>query len=187
MLVPLREMAEVEDITLVTVQGWVKKLGAFQPHTTPSGPPVPRRTVVLKDLAWANKEVETFVCILGEEDVVYDVYVAAAAIDIRPTTKVTHVRAKRSSWGLSLHSTEHTSVEAHPSKNEYINLLEVINGDKEVQVMGYRTLPDGDMEVLDPSDKEYVVPQAMWDAVVGKTVPAMPFHLFKFEKAKLLS
>ncbi|CAL8386124.1 unnamed protein product [Boreogadus saida] len=40
-----------------------------------------------KKLAWANKEVETFVCILGEEDVVYDVYVAAAAIDIRPTTK----------------------------------------------------------------------------------------------------
>ncbi|CAL8389978.1 unnamed protein product [Boreogadus saida] len=39
-----------------------------------------------KKLAWANKEVETFVCILGEEDVVYDVYVAAAAIDIRPTT-----------------------------------------------------------------------------------------------------
>ena len=25
-------------------------------------------------LAWANKEVETFVCILGEEDVVYDVF-----------------------------------------------------------------------------------------------------------------
>ncbi|CAL8401172.1 unnamed protein product [Boreogadus saida] len=40
-----------------------------------------------KKLAWANKEVETFVCILGEEDVVYNVYVAAAAIDIRPTTK----------------------------------------------------------------------------------------------------
>ena len=40
-----------------------------------------------KTLAWANKEVETFVCILGEEDVVYDVYVAAAAIDIRPTLK----------------------------------------------------------------------------------------------------
>ncbi|CAL8388344.1 unnamed protein product [Boreogadus saida] len=40
-------------------------------------------------LAWANKEVETFVCILGEEDVVYDVYVAAAVIDIRPTTKGT--------------------------------------------------------------------------------------------------
>ncbi|CAL8386098.1 unnamed protein product [Boreogadus saida] len=40
-----------------------------------------------KKLAWANKEVETFVCILGEEDVVYDVYVAAAVIDIRPTTK----------------------------------------------------------------------------------------------------
>ena len=40
-------------------------------------------------LAWANKEVETFVCILAEEDVVYDVYVAAAAIDIRPTTKGT--------------------------------------------------------------------------------------------------
>ncbi|CAL8234672.1 unnamed protein product [Boreogadus saida] len=40
-----------------------------------------------KKLAWANKEVETFVCILGEEDVVYDVYVAATAIDIRPTTK----------------------------------------------------------------------------------------------------
>ncbi|CAL8272389.1 unnamed protein product [Boreogadus saida] len=40
-----------------------------------------------KTLAWANKEVETFVRILGEEDVVYDVYVAAAAIDIRPTTK----------------------------------------------------------------------------------------------------
>ena len=42
-----------------------------------------------KKLAWANKEVETFVCILGEEDFVYDVYVAAAAIDIRPTTKGT--------------------------------------------------------------------------------------------------
>ena len=42
-----------------------------------------------KKLAWANKEVETFLCILGEEDVVYDVYVAAAAIDIRPTTKGT--------------------------------------------------------------------------------------------------
>ncbi|CAL8388177.1 unnamed protein product [Boreogadus saida] len=42
-----------------------------------------------KKLAWANKEVDTFVCILGEEDVVYDVYVAAAAIDIRPTTKGT--------------------------------------------------------------------------------------------------
>ncbi|CAL8268023.1 unnamed protein product [Boreogadus saida] len=42
-----------------------------------------------KTLAWANKEVETFVCILGEEDVVYDVYVAAAVIDIRPTTKGT--------------------------------------------------------------------------------------------------
>ncbi|CAL8361622.1 unnamed protein product [Boreogadus saida] len=40
-------------------------------------------------LAWANKEVETFVCIFGEEDVVYDVYVAAATIDIRPTTKGT--------------------------------------------------------------------------------------------------
>ena len=53
--------------------------------------------------------------------------------------------------------------------------------------MGYRTLPDGDMEVLDPSDNEHVIPQAMWDAVVGKTVPAMPFQLlFKFEKAKLL-
>ncbi|CAL8390067.1 unnamed protein product [Boreogadus saida] len=40
-----------------------------------------------KKLAWANKELETFVCILGEEEVVYDVYVAAAAIDIRPTTR----------------------------------------------------------------------------------------------------
>ena len=39
-----------------------------------------------KTLAWANKEVETFLCILGEEDVVY---VAAAAIDIRPTIKGT--------------------------------------------------------------------------------------------------
>ena len=42
-----------------------------------------------KMLAWSNKEVETFLCILGEEDVVYDVYVAAAAIDIRPTIKRT--------------------------------------------------------------------------------------------------
>ena len=41
-----------------------------------------------KTLAWANKEMETFDCILGEEDV-YDVYVAAAAIDIRPTIKGT--------------------------------------------------------------------------------------------------
>ncbi|CAL8370455.1 unnamed protein product [Boreogadus saida] len=41
-----------------------------------------------KTLAWANKEVETFLYILGEEDV-YDVYVAAAAIDIRPTIKGT--------------------------------------------------------------------------------------------------
>ena len=40
-----------------------------------------------KTLAWANKEVETFLCILGEEDVVYDVYVAATVIDIRPTLK----------------------------------------------------------------------------------------------------
>ncbi|CAL8387425.1 unnamed protein product [Boreogadus saida] len=51
-------------------------------------------------LAWANKEVEKFVCILGEEDVVYDVYVAAAAIDIRPTTKALctaalHVRSSQ--------------------------------------------------------------------------------------------
>ncbi|CAL8349298.1 unnamed protein product [Boreogadus saida] len=45
--------------------------------------------IVKSTLAWANKEVETFACILGEEDVVYDVYVAAAAIDIRPTTKGT--------------------------------------------------------------------------------------------------
>ncbi|CAL8340797.1 unnamed protein product [Boreogadus saida] len=44
-----------------------------------------------KKLAWANKEVETFVCILGEEDVVYDVYVAATAIDIRPTTKASMI------------------------------------------------------------------------------------------------
>ena len=42
-----------------------------------------------KTLAWANKEVETFLCILGEEDVVYDVYVASAAIDIRRTLKGT--------------------------------------------------------------------------------------------------
>ena len=42
-----------------------------------------------KTLAWANKEVETFLCILGEEDVVYDVYVATAAIDILPTLKGT--------------------------------------------------------------------------------------------------
>ena len=42
-----------------------------------------------KKLAWANKEVEAFVCILAEEDVVYDVYVAAAVIDIRPATKGT--------------------------------------------------------------------------------------------------
>ena len=38
-----------------------------------------------KTLAWANKEVETFLCIIPA----YDVYVAAAAIDIRPTTKGT--------------------------------------------------------------------------------------------------
>jgi hypothetical protein len=44
---------------------------------------------ICKTLAWANKEVETFVCILGEEEVVYDVYVAAAAIDFRPTRKGT--------------------------------------------------------------------------------------------------
>ena len=53
--------------------------------------------------------------------------------------------------------------------------------------MGYRTLPDGDMEVLDPMDNEHVVPQAMWDAVIGETVPAIPFNLlFTFERAKLL-
>ena len=53
--------------------------------------------------------------------------------------------------------------------------------------MGYRTLPDGDMEVLDPSDNEHVIPQAMWDAVIGETVPAIPFHLlFTLERAKLL-
>ncbi|CAL8237151.1 unnamed protein product [Boreogadus saida] len=54
-------------------------------------------------LAWANKEVETFVCILGEEDVVYDVYVAAAAIDIRPTTKEGWT-AKEHVWRLLLTS-----------------------------------------------------------------------------------
>ncbi|CAL8335866.1 unnamed protein product [Boreogadus saida] len=53
-----------------------------------------------KKLAWANKEVETFVCILGEEDVVYDVYVDAAAIDIRPTTKVTAGHDDRKSLAL---------------------------------------------------------------------------------------
>ena len=36
-----------------------------------------------KTLAWANKVVETFLCILGEEVVVYD------AIDFRPTLKGT--------------------------------------------------------------------------------------------------
>jgi hypothetical protein len=53
--------------------------------------------------------------------------------------------------------------------------------------MGYRTLPDGEKEFLDPSDNEHVIPQAMWDAVIGKTVTAIPFHLlFTFERAKLL-
>ncbi|CAL8337955.1 unnamed protein product [Boreogadus saida] len=52
-----------------------------------------------KKLAWANKEVETFVSILGEEDVVYDVYVAAAAIDIRPTTKeLVNVAREKEVW-----------------------------------------------------------------------------------------
>ncbi|CAL8397708.1 unnamed protein product [Boreogadus saida] len=58
-----------------------------------------------KKLAWANKEVETFVCILGEEDVVYDVYVDAAAIDIRPTTKGDNL-----SW--------HTEIESHRGRKE---------------------------------------------------------------------
>ncbi|CAL8387350.1 unnamed protein product [Gadus morhua 'NCC'] len=42
---------------------------------------------------------------------------------------------------------------------------EVINGDKGVQVMGYRTLPDGEKEFLDPSDNEHVIPQAIEEVV----------------------
>ncbi|XP_059901873.1 uncharacterized protein LOC132453028 [Gadus macrocephalus] len=164
MLVPLREMAEVEEMTLLTVQGWVKELGAFHPQTAAGGPPVPRRAVVLKD---GDTEVEL---VLWRE-------ANLTQLEVGLLIRGTHLRAKRSNWGLSLHSTGHTSVE-------------VINGDKEVQVMGYRILPDGDMEVLDPSDNEHVIPQAMWDAVIGKTVPAIRFHLlftlFTFERAKLL-
>ena len=47
--------------------------------------------------------METFVCILGEVDVVYDVYVAAAAINIRPTTKGTVVSGNATSelsWAI---------------------------------------------------------------------------------------
>ncbi|CAL8256144.1 unnamed protein product [Boreogadus saida] len=58
-----------------------------------------------KKLAWANKEAETFVCILGEEDVVYDVYVAAAVIDIRPTTKDKNLTADFPSSGVKLSAT----------------------------------------------------------------------------------
>ncbi|CAL8269554.1 unnamed protein product [Gadus morhua 'NCC'] len=39
-----------------------------------------------------------------------------------------------------------------------------------VQAVGFRTLPDGDKEVLDPCAKEHVVPPAMWDAAFGQTV-----------------
>ena len=63
-----------------------------------------------KTLAWANKEVETFVCILAEEDVVYDVYVAAAAIDIRPTLKGTvggGYATSELSWAITAPSLPH--------------------------------------------------------------------------------
>ena len=41
---------------------------------------------------------------------------------------------------------------------------------KGVQAVGFRTLPDGDKEVLDPCAKEHVVPPAMWDAAFGQTI-----------------
>ena len=46
-------------------------------------------TCRVKSLLGRTRRWRRFVCILGEEDVVYDVYVAAAAIDIRPTLKGT--------------------------------------------------------------------------------------------------
>ena len=55
-----------------------------------------------------------------------------------------------------------------------------------VYAVEFKTPPDRDKEVLDPCGNEHVVPQAMWDAAFGPTVPAMPLKLFKFEKAKLL-
>ncbi|CAL8292756.1 unnamed protein product [Boreogadus saida] len=65
-----------------------------------------------KKLAWANKVVETFVCILGEEDVVYDVYVAAAAIDIRPTTKGLTLR-RRLGGGCGPERLRHAGERSH--------------------------------------------------------------------------
>ncbi|CAL8362671.1 unnamed protein product [Boreogadus saida] len=90
---------------------------------------------VPKTLAWANKEVETFVCILGEEDVVYDVYVAAAAIDIRPTTKGTVGSGNATSelsWAISpppyrtfaIRSVPHPAVEKrHMFPGSYVPLF----------------------------------------------------------------
>ncbi|CAL8267547.1 unnamed protein product [Boreogadus saida] len=86
-----------------------------------------------KKLAWANKEVETFVCILGEEDVVYDVYVAAAAIDIRPTTKGTVGSGNATSelsWAISpppyrtfaIRSVPHPAVEKRHKGGSTANL-----------------------------------------------------------------
>ncbi|CAL8255353.1 unnamed protein product [Boreogadus saida] len=88
------------------------------------------RDIELLAVAWANKEVETFVCILGEEDVVYDVYVAAAAIDIRPTTKGTVGSGNATSelsWAISpppyrtfaIRSVPHPAVEKrHYARNQ---------------------------------------------------------------------
>ncbi|CAL8296131.1 unnamed protein product [Boreogadus saida] len=78
-------------------------------------------------LAWANKELETFVCILGEEDVVYDVYVAAAAIDIRPTTKGVPLR------NPSLHGAPHPGLEASHAQADLLPLPEAIPDDVNVR------------------------------------------------------
>ena len=78
-----------------------------------------------KTLAWANKEVVTFVCILGEEDVVYDVYVAAAAIDIRPAVSSGNATLELS-WAIppppyrtfAIRSVPHPAVETVETRSQ---------------------------------------------------------------------
>ena len=55
-----------------------------------------------KTLAWANKEVESFVCILGEEDVVYDVYVRSCRGDRHPAYHKGYCRRWKRDLGTEL-------------------------------------------------------------------------------------
>ncbi|CAL8235893.1 unnamed protein product [Boreogadus saida] len=138
---PISEKADEPD-TLIIGDSTIKDITVGVTRTLP----YPTRhhsgdcsVAVPKTLAWANKEVETFVCILGEEDVVYDVYVAAAAIDIRPTTKGTVGSGNATSelsWAISpppyrtfaIRSVPHPAVEKRHKRSDPFRTLQWKSG-----------------------------------------------------------